>query len=168
MAQPDIKIIASPSSSHSSEQRHCSSLKLSHMWLLHQSQGALGSPMFPRKAWQQGKHSLPNTHALSQRQPAPHKLQQTLPFTRLVPGTQQQVLSDTMLKVWWGEVGNADSEKGRLRRNPEIKSYIRSLLSSAISAAVFLIFIKNKTCIYFVIFTFIYNWPGWFHTGQPW
>lgn len=83
MAQPDIKIIASPSSSQSSEQRHCSSLKLSHMWLLHQSPGALGSPMFPRKAWQQGKHSLPNTHALSQRQPAPHKLQQTLPFTRL-------------------------------------------------------------------------------------
>lgn len=44
-AQPDVRVIASPSSRQSSEQRHCSSLKLSHMRLLCQSsRGALGSP----------------------------------------------------------------------------------------------------------------------------
>lgn len=76
-----------------------------------------------------------------------------------VPGTQQRVLSDTMLKVWWGEVGNADSEKGRLRRNPEIKSYIRSMLSSAISAEVFFIFIKTRPA-------FILWFSHSFTTGQ--
>lgn len=55
----------------------------------------------------------------------------------------------------------------RLGKNPEINSYIRSMLSSAISAEVFLILVINKTYISFVMFALTYNWSGWFHTCQP-
>lgn len=62
-------------------------------------------------------------------------------------------------------MGNADSEKGRLRRNPEINSYIRCMLNSATSA-VFLTLIKNKTCIYFVIFASTTGRDGFTHASH--
>lgn len=125
MAQPDIRIIASPSSHQTSEQRHCSSLKLSHMRLLRQSsRGALGSPQdnVPQEGKATGeaqaaRHWCFVTEAASPTQGAAD----LLIHQAGIPGTQQQGLLGTMLKAWWGEVGHADSEKGRLRRNPEIK-----------------------------------------------